>query len=668
MRRFFFALFGAVFGAAILVSLHSTADASKVKVWQQQTQAQFDKGKFKQAVVSSEGAIRLSRQVKALASLQALNVWSVVEDKAGNLYAATGDEGKIYKVTSDGKSSVAYTSTDSQVLSLANGPDGAIFAGTGPGGQVIRIAADGSTRVVATELDSYVWALAYDPASKSLYAGTGPKGRIYQIQGDGKPGVYYTTKQEHILCLAMGPKGALYAGTDKGGLVYRIDDKNKGFVVYHANQSEVRTLLVSGDVVYAGTSSPTSRRPGTGKGETTPSSAENSVYRIAADGTAREIFREKVLVLSLARQQGKLLIGTGTQGQLFEVDEHTKEKSEIARLDNGQILCLLERAGGGLVIGAGDPGKLYLLEDRFAASGSLTSDVFDAKMISKWGALTWKGSTPEGTTLKIAFRSGNVAEPDDTWSDWTAEQADPQTAKVLAPTARYLQYRVSLTSDNPKVTPEFRSLAARYKTTNQAPEISALDVPDIDAGNLDNPKKFKIKWTATDPNDDELTYRLYFRKDGWKDWVLLEDDLEKKEYEWDTTTIPTGMYQVKVAASDRKDNAPEETLTAERISTAFPISHAPPAVTLKVAAVDGAKAVIEASATSGLVRLAEASFAVNGKRWTPIFPSDGLFDSKTETFRFTTDALRPGTHVLVLRVRDAAGNVGSADTLITVPR
>ena len=50
----------------------------------------------------------------------------------------------------------------------------------------------------------------------------------------------------------------------------------------------------------------------------------------------------------------------------------------------------------------------------------------------------------------------------------------------------------------------------------------ADDVPDLDAVNLEQPKKFRIKWSATDPNEDELTFDLYVKKAGWKDWVLLE--------------------------------------------------------------------------------------------------------------------------------------------------
>src|SRR5262249_23812436 len=155
---------------------------------------------------------------------------------------------------------------------------------------------------------------------------------------------------------------------------------------------------------------------------------ENSLYRIAADGTVRELFREKALVLSMLREHGRVLVGTGMHGQLFEIDEATKERSEIARLTNGQIHTLCRCRNGSIIIGTGDPGKLYVLRDRFASHGTVVSEVLDARILSKWGALTWKADTPPETTVTVAVRSGNVAEPDDTWSDWSAEQTDPEHA------------------------------------------------------------------------------------------------------------------------------------------------------------------------------------------------------------------------------------------------
>jgi sugar lactone lactonase YvrE len=698
----------------------SLGQAAKVKVWHHHSPGQYDKAQFKQAVVSSEGALRLSRQLKPLAGLEATHVWDVVEDKDGNLYVATGDEGKLYKVTPDGKVTVAFDSDDSQILCLARAPDGSIYAGTGPSGLIVRIAPDGNARVLYDSPELYVWSLAVDDKG-TVYAGTGPKGRIYRVTPEGKASVFYTTKQEHILCLATGPDGMLYAGTDKGGLVYRIDAKGKGFVLYSAAQAEVRSLIVTPDGIYAGTSTPSRRHinaastakadrespaaallavpasttktraqdketdkqrtstnsssESTSGGESgkasssappPPSSGENSLYRISGDGTVRELFRDKVMVLSLLRENGRIFVGTGMEGQLFEVDEATKERSEVARLDHGQIHCLCKRKDGSIVIGTGDPGRLYVLQERYAAKGTVVSEVLDAKIVSRWGSLRWHADTPAGTHISVSVRSGNVAEPDDTWSDWSAEQSDPQQAIVAAPPARFLQYRVTLTTDRPNVTPSLRSLAVRYMTTNQAPEVTSLEVPDLDAVNLENPKKLKLKWNAVDANEDELTYSLYVRKQGWKSWVQLEENLDKKEYEWDTTTTPSGIYQLKVVASDRRDNPAEEALTGERVSAPFAVAHTPPTVSVKVVGMEGDRAVVEATATDPLVRLTSAAFAVNGRKWTNVFPTDGLFDSKTETFRFKTEALKPGTHVLVLKVGDAAGNTGSGDVVFTV--
>src|SRR5262249_15152105 len=152
-------------------------------------------------------------------------------------------------------------------------------------------------------------------------------------------------------------------------------------------------------------------KSGSASAPSTPGAGENSLYRIAPDGSVRELFREKAMVLSLARAGGKLFAGTGMDGQLFEVDESTRERTEVARLDHGQILSLCRRADGSLVMGTGDPGKLYVLQDKFAARGTVTSEVLDAKIISKWGALRWKAETPTGTAVTLAVRSGNVSEP-----------------------------------------------------------------------------------------------------------------------------------------------------------------------------------------------------------------------------------------------------------------
>jgi hypothetical protein len=693
--------------------LTAPAQAAKVKTWYHHKPGQFDRAKFQHTVISSAGSLRLGRFLKPLASIDATHVWALVEDKAGNLYAGTGEEGKVYKVSADGKVTVAFTSEQSQVLSLAAAADGTVYAGTGPTAQVVRIDGRGQAKVWCELGESYIWALAVDPKTQALYAGTGPKGRIYRIAPDGKAKVFYETRQDHVLSLAVAANGTLYAGTDKTGRVLRITPRGKGFVLYQAAQSEVRSLVLTADALYAGTSSPNLRRRSSvsrskgrsstaslprpaafmaaalkkgkpaasartasrskdgGKGlsasaPSSPSSGENSVYRIALDGGVREVFRAKGLVLSLLRQGKGFLAGTGMEGQVFEFNDK-REHTQIARLDHGQVLSLYKRRDGSIVLGAGDPGKLYVLKDSHVAKGTITSDVLDAGLVSKWGALRWRAHTPAKTKVSVAVRSGNVAEVDDTWSDWSDEETDAESATIAAPAARFLQYRITLATADPTVTPTVRGLTMRYATTNQAPEVTRVDVPDLNAVTLSNPKKLKFKWSATDANEDELTYSLYVRKEGWDAWVLLEDDLAETSYDWDTTTTPSGVYRLKVVASDRKDNPEKDALTGSRISAPFIVCHAAPSVSVKTAGLEDGRMVIEATASSTLVRLTSAAFALNGKKWVNVFPTDGLFDSKRETFRFKTGALKPGTYVLVLKVSDAAGNTGSSDVVFTVP-
>jgi outer membrane protein assembly factor BamB len=712
-----------LFVVSVMLLYPSLLWAAKVKVWHQHAPAQYDKAQLKQVVLSNKGVLRLSRQLRPLAGIEAAHVWDTIEDRDGNLYVATGDEGKIYKVPPQGKPVVIHSGEQSEVLCLALASDGSVYAGTGPSGQILRIDPRGKTTLFSETGEGYVWSLAIDAKGQALYAGTGPHGRIYRINREGKATVFYSTHQEHILCLAAGGDGSIYAGTDKGGLVYRIDPRGKGFVLYQAKQGEIRALKVTPNAVYAGTGAPTPRRRGSGHASvgreamesarssegvltaadaagqrktkthkkelvkskkpgaaedqeqpesspasapSTPSAGENSVYRIAADGTVREVFREKSMILSLLPQGGRFYAGTGMDGQLFEFNEATRERSEIARLDHGQIMCLCRRRDGSIVLGAGDPGKLYVLQDRYAERGSVLSEVLDAKIVSKWGALRWEGETPEGSAVSVATRSGNVAEPDDTWSDWSADETDAEKAAITAPAARFLQYRITLTTTNPARSPAVRAVTLRYRTTNQAPEITKIDVPDLNAVNLDHAKKLKIKWSAVDANEDDLTYRFLVRKDGWSNWVELEDDLDKTNFEWDTTTTPSGIYRIKVIASDRKDNPEGEDLSGELVSPPLVVCHEAPSVTLKMVGIDGDRMVLEATARSPLLRLTSASFAVNGKKGSNVFPTDGLFDSKTETFRFQTASLKPGTYVVVLHVRDAAGNTGSADAVFSV--
>ena len=61
--------------------------------------------------------------------------------------------------------------------------------------------------------------------------------------------------------------------------------------------------------------------------------------------------------------------------------------------------------------------------DTARRQGGYTSPVLDAQQIAKFGSFRWMGAQPSGTNLRFSFRSGIAAEPDATWSPWTAARA-----------------------------------------------------------------------------------------------------------------------------------------------------------------------------------------------------------------------------------------------------
>ncbi len=319
----------------VFVGLVSPLPAARVKVWHQHTPAHYEKAHLDHAVVSSDGVLRLARQLKPLANLEATHVWALIEDDQGNLIAATGDEGKIYKITADGQTSVLHTCSASQVLCLARGKDGAIYAGTGPGGQILRLV-NGKARVWCETHQTYVWSLAV-AADGHVYAGTGPKGRIYKINPEGKSQLFYQTRQEHILCLAMELE-TLYAGTDKGGLVYKIDARGKGFVLHQAAQAEVRSLTPTADGLYVGTSAVGRGRVGSGRaasssvdGSSTEAVGESQPADEKTDQSASKVKPPKGDSPGRQRRQGQARKSTPASEKSSDSSSSAKEKESSAK-------------------------------------------------------------------------------------------------------------------------------------------------------------------------------------------------------------------------------------------------------------------------------------------------------------------------------------------------
>ncbi|MBL7741152.1 MAG: DUF4082 domain-containing protein, partial [Chitinophagaceae bacterium] len=91
----------------------------------------------------------------------------------------------------------------------------------------------------------------------------------------------------------------------------------------------------------------------------------------------------------------------------------------------------------------------------YASSGTFTSRVFDAGTVKPWGAMIWNSSIPSGTTLNMFARTGNVATPDGTWSDFLPIAA---SGNPIGVSSQYIQYRAEMATSDTKFTPVLRDV------------------------------------------------------------------------------------------------------------------------------------------------------------------------------------------------------------------
>lgn len=683
---------------ALVASLWTGPGAvgGRVETWTQDGAAAFGAGRAEGVVVSDAGTVRLGRRLAPTAPLRAEQVWDLARTRDGALLAATGNQGQVYRRAGAGGWEVAADLEDSQVLSLAVLPDGRTFAGTGPGGRIVELSDPKHPETRPDPAVQYVWDLAMD-ADGRLHAATGPNGQLWRLEKDGRWTLLLDSKAAHLLCVAASPDGSVYAGSDGEGLVYKVARDGQVSVLHDAPQAEVRCLSVGPDgSLFAGTAAPESTTGGTTRSLTSqrgidsgverrtirrvgfqvpggtatpkaPSAGENAVYRIGADQAVREVFRVKAMIFALAWQGDRLIVGTGPEGKLYEVIEAGREATPLSRLPGGEVLSLLGGSDGSVLVGTGNPGGVMELGTRCLAEGVLTSTVLDAKLASRFGTLSWEGQAPEGTSVAVELRSGNVAEPDETWTAWAASAAVTAVQAGSVRPGRYAQYRLKLAGGAGGTTPEVRTVSLRYQTLNLAPELSKVEVPDAaDGDGSANSKRMTIKWTASDPNSDDLEYRVELRKEGWPEWVRLGGDnsLTDASLDWDTTSVPSGMYRVRVSAEDRPSNRPEEALRRELVSEMFLIDHEAPRVGLE----PGEPGTVKVGIEDERARIVRASYALDGGGWVPVFPDDGLFDTGRETIGLKLPELGKGAHVLRVRATDAAGNTGAGDLVVGADR
>lgn len=708
---------------AALVFCSAAASAATARIWTSDSAGDFSAGEARGIGVTVNGELVLSPGLERVDGIGEAVLYDAVTATGGTVYVGTGEAGRILRISPAGKVDTYATLSEKQVTSVVLGPDGALYAGASPGGKVYRIEAGKPSLYYDTKAQ-YVWSLAF--SGPALYVATGLPGEIHRVDSEGRGKRIHQAADPHVRTLHAAD-GDVWAGTSGSGLVLKVDSAGNVTTVFDSGKTEVTSIASgpNGRVWAAASASEAGGSGGEPLSAPLPPQPAKAAPRPGAPGEEPPRDRDKPEVtvtvgtprLAPARPPGRtgytsevilfdkgepprvvwtgsdemvfdlgdadatsVLVGTGPKGRLYRVSADTWSLDRT--FDEKQVSIV-----AGDAIATNGASAIYRLRNG-NRSGEYVSAVKDTGRTSTFGAFRYEGELPAGSKLEAAFRSGESAAPDTTWSNWSEFHDAATAAKVEAPPGRYLQWKLRMASGN-GAAPAIRRVEAAYRNRNAAPVIETFfamgpnEVFARSGGGGSNvfeatapdekgiftsleearpeaaPRKLLRKgyrtltWKTTDPDGDTVVHALEFRPVASTRWVPLKSDVRDTFYSFDTTSLPDGEYVFRVTGSDDESN-PEEPKSASRETSPVSIDNTPPALRRLTAARGGLRVEVVDAASP----ITDFEYSVNAREWVRVEPEDGLSDSRKETYEIELKGDERGGYLLV-RATDAARNVAA---------
>jgi sugar lactone lactonase YvrE len=497
---------------------NTPAFAVNPQFWTNSAFADLSKGDLKGLSLSKEGQLSLAPKFESVFDTDQALIWSAAYDEKKNLYVGTGHDGKVFKIDSQGTSSLFFDAAELDVLAMAWGNDQNLYVATSPDGKIYKVNSEGKGSVFFDPDDKFIWDLIFD-AKGTLYVATGSKGKIYKVTKEGKGDLFYESGQTNLMCLALDSSQNLIVGSDPDGYVYRISPEGKAFVLYDSAMREVHDVtldsqgniyfiamnpsgvsgssaepkssggeMISGDAAISVTLSvpagpdrkpieevPSAKPPAARATRQEGGGSKSMIYRILNDNSIETLWSsdsEAAYAIHL-QGEGKLLFSTGTKGRVYALDKD-KKLTLLLETTEEQTTRLIP-AGEDLFACTSNLGKVYRLGKAVNSHGSYESEVRDTQSISTWGNVSWRAVVPSGTSVKVHTRSGNTKKPDKTWSDWSKAYVSAEGEVIQSPRARYLQYKAVLESSNGR-SPRLDQIMIPYLQQNFAPEVKSINI------------------------------------------------------------------------------------------------------------------------------------------------------------------------------------------------
>lgn len=522
------------------------------------------------------------------------HVWSLAYDaKKKSLYAATGPEGKLFKISDAGKEDVYFDSEEKHLVSVAVAPDGTVYAGSSGEALLFKIGAPGRATVLHD----------FDRTDVKAIAVTS-KGVVYAVANNYNGGGGSSGMPMGMMGGGMGRFGGAGSGSSRPGRgeLMRFDTNGVAEQMMESSSTHFPTLVLDDQ-----------ERPVVG------GAGEGRVYTVTDNHVERVLVdTEEKVIAAINLVGGNKYIATGDPVVFHTV----KGKGGPDAIWTSQVMDAGLRANWGKLEWRGEGA----LELQTRSGNTKKPD----KTWSAWGkSLAAPGAidAPAARYLQIRAR-------------WAKD-----------PNAKLFEVKAAFITDNA------RALITEITAGEDSADTGSSSVPASGSKKGSPSTNVNVSWKVDNPDNDKLRYRIFYQREGAKTWfALLENAVlhTSTSYTWDTSGVPEGRYRIRVDATDELVNPPGKVTKHSLISRTFTVDNTAPALTnLKLA---GTKLTGTATDQVGPISYIEFSL-VGKKTWFPIHPTDGVFDEASETFDIDVSNHVPkGPHLVVVRAYDDAGN------------
>ena len=592
-----------------------------------------------------------------LAALEgAVVVTDLLPWRDGKILAATLPDGKIFSVDlKTGKTEVFVQLEAKHVWSIVRDPkNNDVYAGTGPEGKLFRITPAGKAEVFWDSPEEHILSMSYGPGG--LYVGTAPKAIVYRVLGRGKVRAIHDFDGTEIRSL-KGNDRVLYAAVNKMEPP-KVDFPKVQAVKGKGTPIKKRKLPAKKAVRKI-------PRKGARKGK-------GGVFRIWETGAAEQLhgLDDSYFTALEITPDDNVYAAEGKRGQVFFLARDGR-LSTVVDVKERQVLAL-SISSGISCFGTGDGGVFY--RRRKAGRRQYQSEVLDAKAASRWGRIEWRGSGNVRVDVRTGNTS-EADDTWSEWM--ALRKVSPivlgNRGMVPAPSGRYFQYRISWpTGGGARAEDRVEGLKLYFVPVNRRAVITEIKVADqksqdkksgiakapwLKKVTANAPSEMKIEWTVSNPDGDPLWYFVSYRAMEQTEWIPLGGDepLTATNVTWPTGSIPDGLYMISVTASDERSNPRDTARTHTLVTGPYLVDNTKPRFRDLVIKYPMVRGTVE----DDMSRITGIQYSLNGKTWYPVDPEDGVFDDRVERFSFRVpeelvEKSRSG--IILLRAFDEAGN------------